>query len=96
MLRTTFYKILLAKQNKCSIMKVDQYTEYGQQIKNAHQLHRKPQPPIVKCALEKLKTLYVKITVLAGYYGYSKMVPNNYRMIYPVLRRNRVTIQAQP
>ncbi len=24
------------------------HTEYGQQIKNAHQLHKKPQPPIVK------------------------------------------------
>ena len=48
---------------------------------------------IKKCALEKLKTLYVKTTVLAGYYGYSKMVPHNYHLICPVLRRNRVTIR---
>jgi len=48
---------------------------------------------IKKCALEKLKTLYVKTTLLAGQYGYSKMIPNNYRMIYPILRRNRVTIK---
>ena len=48
---------------------------------------------IKKCALVKLKTLYVKTTVLAGYYGFSKMVPHNYQMIYPILRRNRVTIR---
>ena len=48
---------------------------------------------IKKCALEKLKTLYVKTTVLAGYYGYSKMVPYNYQMIYPVLRRSRFAIK---
>lgn len=48
---------------------------------------------IKKCALEKLKTLYVETTILASQYGYSKMVPNNYRMIYPILRRNRVTIR---
>ena len=35
----------------------------------------------------------VKTTVLAGYYGYSKMVPHNYHMIYPVLRRNRFAIK---
>ncbi len=48
---------------------------------------------IKKCALEKLKTLYVKTTVLAVYYGYSKMVPHNYQMIYPVLRRSRFAIK---
>ena len=41
-------KILLTNRNGRSIIKVDQHTEYGQQIKNAHQLHKKPQPPIVK------------------------------------------------
>lgn len=48
---------------------------------------------IKKCALKKLKTLYVKTTVLAGQYGYSKMVPHNYQMIYPVLRRSRFAIK---
>ena len=48
---------------------------------------------IKKCALEKLKTLYAKTTILADYYGYPKLVPYNGRMMRRMLRRNCVTIE---
>lgn len=48
---------------------------------------------IKKRALEKLKTLYAKTTILAAYFGYSKLIPYNARMMRQMLHSNHAVIK---